>query len=449
MKGFTVQEIATRLGLEGEYPGLVAGYRIDSRQVEPGDLFFALKGEATDGHFFLPDVWERGAVAAVVRKGTKCVGLTLLEVEDVSLALSDLARQSYLHKPTPILAITGSVGKTTTKEFAAVLLEGAMKVGKSPKSYNSQATFPMNLLNRSGEEEVLVLEFGMSEQGQLAKLIDLAPPRIALITKIALAHAMNFPGGLEEIAAEKAEIALHPSTKTCVLDHDLLNYPRAIEKIRAEKVTFSIQDSTADYYLSISDGKFRVDERGVRAWECYLPFKESHVLHNLIAAIAAVRQLGMKWETIEERLAYLTLPKMRFEQFEVEGVWFVNDAYNANPASMRAALENLPEAKEGGKRIGVLGAMKELGEFSEEAHREIGHLAQKRLDWLLCLGEELAPLAEVFARAKKPTEEFSNHEAIAARLKELMRPGDVVLIKGSRSMKLELVLELLHAALPC
>ncbi len=447
MSEIPLQAIAQLLGVGCEGELQVSGYQIDSRMVGPGDLFFALKGEKVDGQNYLEEVLQRGAVGAIVRKGCRPVeGLALLEVEDVEAALSFLAKQSLERHPAEILGITGSVGKTTTKEFAAPLLEGRYKVGKSPASFNSKVTFPLNLLNRTGDEKLLVLEMGMSEPGELERLTRIAAPDVALVTKISLAHAMNFPEGLDGIARAKAEIfSQYPKTRVAIIDLELLEYSEIADSIRAEKITFSIKDRSADYYLSFTDGQFRIDERGVRAHQFDLPFKESHLLHDFTAALAAARQFGMKWEEIERQIPKLTLPKMRFEQFESGGIRFINDAYNANPASMRAALENLPEPKEGGKKIAVLGSMKELGPFCQEAHVEIGRLAQKHIDLLLCIGDETLPLSDAFGEAKKPFEHFSDQPTLKKRLEEIMRPGDVVLLKGSRSMQLEKIVESLHA----
>jgi UDP-N-acetylmuramyl pentapeptide synthase len=288
---------------------------------------------------------------------------------------------------------------------------------------------------------------GMSEAGEIERLTQIAAPDVAIVTKIALAHAMNFPDGLAGIARAKAEIfSKYPKTRTAIVDLEFMEYREIIDTIRAEKITFSIKDRSADYYLSFTDGQFRIDERGVRAHRFDLPFTESHHLHDFTAAVAAARQFGMAWEEIEKQIPKLSLPKMRFELFELGGMRLINDAYNANPASMRAALENMPEASEGGKKIAVLGSMKELGSFCDEAHDEIGRLAQKHVDLLLCIGEETLPLCDAFGEAKKPFEHFSDRLSLSERLKEIMRPGDVVLFKGSRSMQLEKIVESLHAA---
>ncbi len=450
MQGDSLLEIAHTLDANLIIDAQVFGYQIDSRGVRFGDLFFALKGEKTDGQAYLREAAKRGAVGAVVRKGCPAEeGLALLEVDDPLEALHKLARSGLERYPSQILGITGSVGKTTVKEFAATLLEKKFPIYKSPGSFNSQCTFPLNLLNRTGEEKLLVLEMGMSLPKEIERLVSIAAPDIAIITKIALSHVANFSDGLEGIANAKAEIFSQGKTRLAILDLEYLQY-KAADSIRAEKITFSTLDRNADYYLSFIDGQYRIDERGVRAHQFDLPFHESHFLHDFTAALAAARQLGMTWDEIEQQIPKLAPPRMRFEQFEWNGMRFINDTYNANPASMRAALENLPQPKEGGKKIAVFGSMqKELGSFSKEAHEEIGRLAQKHVDILLSIGKDAEILFEAFGEAMKPCEHFLTKESLVERLREVMRPGDVILFKGARAMELEKVVETLCASSSC
>ena len=445
MQHCPIKQIARHLGVICDSELQVTGYQIDSRLVQPGDVFFALKGEKSDGHRFLAEVKERGGVAAVVSKGYSGpdFGLVLTAVEDVGAGLQELARFSLKEAHAQVVGITGSVGKTTAKDFTATLLEGKFRVGKNISSYNTKLTLPLTILNRKGDEEVLVLEMGMSEPGDIGRLLAIAPPDVALITKVSLAHAAFFPGGLQEIARGKGEIFSHPKTRAVVFDHAFHEFSEEVGKIKGEKSSFSLIDRSADFFLSPHEDRFIVDERGVRAYQFDLPFKQPHIIHNFLAAASVARQMKMEWDEINRQIGKLQLPKMRFEQFEKGGISFINDAYNANPESMRAALSSLPEPKEGGKRIAVLGSMKELGAFSESSHRDIGRLAQKYIDHLLVLGEEAAPLCEAFVEVKKPGEFFSDHKSLAERLSALMSPGDVVLVKGSRSMKMETVFELL------
>lgn len=417
MRGMQIGQIAEQVGLVSGCDLQVSGYQIDSRNIRPGDLFFALKGEKNDGHDFLEEVRKKGAIGAVVAKSYSGpdYGLVLLKVEDVAFSLRDLARISLLGSSLQIVGITGSVGKTTTKDFTATLLEGKYRVGKTLQSQNSKLTLPLTVLNRSHDIEVLVLEMGMSEPGDIQRLVEMAPPDIAVITHVALAHAAYFPGGLPEIAKGKGEIFSHPKTRMAIFDREFLKF--GIE-IHCEKQIFS----PADF-----DG---------------MPFKEPHILHNLGAAIEVARAMKMSDEEIQKQIPHLQLPKMRFEQLKKDGIHFINDAYNANPESMRAALFSLGMIKTDGKRIAVLGTMKELGSFSHSQHQEIGRFAQKYVDHLLVLGEEARPLVDTFCEEKQLGEFFLNHKEIARRLKEIAKDGDVVLIKGSRSMNMDTILDI-------
>ncbi|MDE3045547.1 MAG: UDP-N-acetylmuramoyl-tripeptide--D-alanyl-D-alanine ligase [Verrucomicrobiota bacterium] len=441
MKNVPLKQIARHLGVVCECETPVGGYRIDSRLVGPGELFFALKGGKTDGHHFLGQVKAQGGLAAVVSKGYvgPDFGLVLLPVEDVFGSLQELARDAVLRSGAKVVEITGSVGKTMTKDFIATLLEGKFKVGKTYASYNTKLSLPISVLNLEGGEEVLVLEVGMSEPGDVGKMVQLVPPDVAVLTKVALAHVGFFPDGIEGIARGKAEIFSHSKTKTAIFFHEFLEWESLVVGVAAEKCSFSLTDRTADYFLS--DGV--VDERGVRAYRFDLPFKQPPILHNFLAAVAVARTFKMEWDEINRQVAKLQLPKMRFEQFEREGIVFVNDAYNANPESMRAALSNLPEPKLGGKRIAVLGSMGDMGAMSKPLHQEVGHFAQPFADHLLCFGEEAKPLCEAFSEVKKPAEWFIDHKKLAKRLRDLMRPGDTVLVKGARAMQMEKIFELL------
>lgn len=439
MKGVSLREVALSLGVVLERDTQVSGYQIDSRVVGPGELFFALAGAKVDGHAFLGQVRERGAIGAVVSAGYRGddFGLELIRVADVREALRELARV-HLEKSRPlIVGVTGSVGKTTAKDFIATLLGGKFRVGKTEGSYNSQLTLPLTILNFAGDEEVLVLEMGMSQPGELKRLVELAPPDIGVLTKVALAHAASFEEGILGIAKEKAEIFSHPKTKQAVFYHGFYEFGLAVAT--PERISFSLDCREADYMLTAPDGF--IDERGVRAYQFELPFKEPHILHNFLAAVAVARALKVDWDEINRRAPLLTLPKMRFEQFERSGVFFVNDAYNANPESMRAALSCFPEPKSGGKKIAVLGTMVELGALSRQCHEEIGRLAQQKADYLLTFGDEAKGISEVFAEGMKPAEHFSDRKLLAERLKELMRPGDAVLVKASRSMQLDTIFD--------
>jgi UDP-N-acetylmuramoyl-tripeptide--D-alanyl-D-alanine ligase len=352
-----------------------------------------------------------------------------------------LARDALASSPAQIVAITGTMGKTTTKDFVATLLAGKFRVGKTHASYNTKLTLPITILNMQGDEEVLVLEMGMGEPGDIAKLVQIAPPDVAVVTQIAMAHYGNYFEGLNGVAKAKAEIFQHPKTKKAIFAHSLLQFPEAVATTSCEKLTFSLEDQSADYFFA----EGIVDERGVRAYSFPdFPFEQLHVKHNFMAAVSVARALKMDWDAINGRVAELRLPKMRFEVFTKNDIVFVNDAYNANPESVKAALRSLPQPAGGGKRIAVLGEMGELGPHSKEMHEEVGRFAQGYVDHLLTFFGDTIWLHEAFAAAKKPAEHFLQMELLIQRLQELIRPGDVVLIKGSRFLAMEKIFETLE-----
>ncbi len=418
--------------------------QIDSRLVILGGLFFAIKGAKVDGHDFLEEVAGRGAVAVVVSRHYKGpdFGLVLIRVEDVGEALRTLAKGRAQELGVPIIGITGSMGKTTVKEFAATLLGGRYRVGKPPLSYNSKLTMPLTLLNAPEGVDLHLLEMGMSAPGELRCLLDIASPQVGVITKVGLVHAAAFPDGLEGVIREKCEMARYDSVQRLIIDHALMPYLLDVTK---EKISISLEDRSADYFVSLAGGRLFFDERGVRTHVCDAPFSEPHILHNLAIAVAIARTMGMDWSEIDPLIGQLRLPKRRFESIMHRGIRLIDDAYNANPDSMRAALSCLPVPDTGGKRIAVLASMKELGPLSESLHQEVGIYARERIDWLLTLGAEALQLCEAFAGSNKPAEHFSSREALAERLCALAKPGDVVLFKGSRSMELERVLDILKA----
>lgn len=388
----------------------VSGYQIDSRSVRAGDLFFAITGNKSDGHTFLKEVAGKGAFGAVVSRGYKGpdYGLKLLRVDDVGDTLREFARVSLKQNPVPVIAITGSVGKTTTKDFIATLLEAKFRVGKTEESQNSKLTLPLTILNRPSDSEVLVLEMGMSQRGDLKRLVSIAPPTIAVLTIVALVHAASFPGGLAEIAKEKEEIFSHPETKI------------KISNQRKEHIPFSSKD--VEDFPNI-------------------PFEEDHFLHNLAAAVCVAKKMGLSKEEIFSQLPKLTPPKMRFERALKRGVLFINDAYNAGPESMKAALKSVQKIKAKGKKIAVLGAMKELGLFCKESHSQVGLYAGEIVDHLLAFGDEAEVLFNAFLESKKPAEFFLCPKALKERLKEIINEGDVVLVKGSRALEMERIIE--------
>lgn len=444
MAAFDLFQIAKWLGCDLQLSGRVYGFKQNSREVLPGDLFFALKGEKVDGHSYLEEIASKGAVGAVVSKEYcgDAFGLVLLRVENVIASLHQLAKIVHATRQVRVIGVTGSVGKTTTKEFIATLLEKKYRVHKTPGNANSQVGVPLSILNCDGDADIFVMEMGMSLPKEIARLVDIAPPEVSIVTKVALAHAAFFPDGLEGIARAKFEIFSHPFTKIGIYHHQVSQFP-SLSTGDCLKMTYC-QDGESqdcDFVLCSEGDRYYVKEGVERTHAFALPFSASHLCENFMGAAAVARAIGMQWVEIIPQIQKLTVFQRRFERVERNGVVFINDSYNANITSMRAALMNLPRPHRGKKRIAVLGAMKELGDHSEQSHLEVGRIALMYVDHLLCIGEECIAMVDVFNKANKPVEHFDNLDALKCRVHNLAEDGDVVLLKGSNSKKLWLILE--------
>ncbi len=421
MASTSLRQLGMILGSEifPDFP--IRGFATDSRLVAPGFVFFALKGERVDGHDFLEEIAKKGAICAVVSKTfTKQIpGLYLIQVDDVMEALHKLAKWKLSQeKFKACIGVTGSVGKTTTKEYIATLLEGAFQVRKTPGNANSQVGVPLSILNLEEGGGVFVIEMGMSGKGNITNLVDLVPPDLVVVTKIALAHALFFPGGIEEIAEAKAEILSHPHTKKAFINIQAQQFKAFQKEEGPEKVFYDLSNT-----------------------EVQIPFGETHLAENFLAAALVAQELGMSLEQIAEQAKKLKAFDRRFEKIEKEGVLYINDSYNANPESVKAALHNLPKPEEGKKTVAVLGEMRELGSFSQKAHQEIGKIASEKADILLCLAGDCSYMAEEFLLSGKPAYYFQSLKDLQKVLHSHVEKGDVVLVKASKSLKMWEVLE--------
>jgi len=444
MRTLSLAQVAHILKCEGFFPSHhIKGYCTDSRLLNEGELFFALKGLHSDGHDFLHEIKQKGAVAAVVSKNYQgdIQGLRLLFVEDPLIALQNLACTSLARSSTRVAAITGSIGKTTTKEFTRILLSAKYRVSASPGNSNSQVGLPLAILNHSSpEDEILVLEMGMTEKGQLARLVQIAPPEIAAITYIALVHACGFQT-LEDIALTKGEIFSSPKTKMGILHCNIPCYEDVCRIGTFPKHSFSTT-SEADYHLDPHHPDVivsRLDKKAIPMGP--LPVPGKHNIHNLMAAIGIARYFGVCWEEIQRMIPALVMPEKRLQFVRKEGILFLNDSYNASEVSVKAALETLAQVEGVDRKIAVLGSMMELGKFSEECHRNVAEHSLKYVESMFCLGEECKPIFETWRRANRPVRIFTTREDLVSCLKNELKPGDAVLLKGSRSKQLWKVLE--------
>jgi len=421
--------------------GKAKGVAVDSRLLKEGDLFFALPGEKVDGHHYLDEVASKGAIAAVVSESYAGHSrLPLIRVKNPLALLQELAKEVLECSALKIVAVTGSVGKTTTKGFIAHLASAKYLTASSPGNSNSQIGLPLAVLNHtSGDEELLILEMGMTHAGQIANLVSIAPPDIAVITAVELVHACNFEG-LEQIAESKAEIFSNPKTRYGILKKSIPLFDKIAGKIACDFHSFGTGD--ADYTIRNKNQTFAVLENGVEIHQFdKLPVSGKHNLDNFLAAALVAKRLGMEWSEISERAKTLFLPPNRLQTIEKNGVLYINDSYNAAPVSVKAAIDSMPLPSSGKRRIAVLGSMLELGKFSDDCHYEIGQYALDKIDRLFCLGVECTPMQNCWNAAGRQVKLFLDRSELVEELKKTVMSGDVVLLKGSRPWNLWKIIE--------
>lgn len=447
MKGMRLEEFGRFLGKNSSRTDLIQGYAFDSRSVKAGEVFFALPGKKVDGHQFLEDVAQKKILAAVVSQEYRGpdFGLELFPVPDVREALQDLAKIAFSKRKEKVIGVTGSVGKTTTKEFIASLLEKEFLIQKTLGSANSQVSLPLFLLNLPQDKfDFLVIEMGMSEPKELENLVQIAPPDIVVITKIALQHSRSFPEGLPAIARAKAEILSHKRTSLVILNHQVIEFKEVQEKLSCPYITYALESDHVediDFQICTARAGYIVKEKGKASPAFSLSFNASHLIEDFLAAAIVARTCGMSWASIAKQAPFLSAYALRYEVVQREGVTFVNDCYNASPESMKAALMNLPEPAKGRRKIAVFGSMTELGKFAKESHAFVANLAhQCGIEKILCIGIDCQIMIDLFSNLGKSAKICDNISDIRNCLFSEIQSGDVVLIKGSKGHELWKVL---------
>ncbi len=438
MAKLTLADVVSSGGLKP-----IRSLQVDSRKIGEGDLFFALPGAKVDGHAYLEQVARQGAVGAVVSKtyAGSDYGLSLFGVDDVLHTLQVAAQHFFANRrPEVVCGVTGSVGKTTTKEFLHTFLSQQKKVMVSPGNANSQIGLPLSLFNHlEGDEEVATLEMGMTGVGQISRLVEIAPPDIALITTVQLVHAGSF-ASIEDIARTKAEIFSSSRTKKGFIPYDLPAKAEISKRIPME--TFSTIHPEADFFLEMEGDCAVVSERGERFALGNFCLPGSHNRHNLLAALVVARACGLSWSELAASIPLLALPDRRLQRIEKGGVTLINDSYNACEASVKGALESLASMCPGATRhIAVLGPVPELGRFCEACHEAIGRYALDYLDLLFCLGKECLPMVQEWRAKGREVYYFEDKAALTAVVRELLRPGDLVLLKGKNPTQLWTLVE--------
>jgi UDP-N-acetylmuramoyl-tripeptide--D-alanyl-D-alanine ligase len=404
---------------------------VDTRELRAGDLFVGLRGERIDGGELAGRALDAGAWGVLVSPGhAPAAEGTVIVADDPLAALGSLAREWRRALGCRVVGITGSTGKTSTKDILAGLLRPRFRTHASRQNLNTEIGLPLSLLEAPGGTEVAVLEMAMRGEGQIAELTAIAEPDAGVVVNVGPVH-LELLGTVERVAAAKAELIrdLRPGA-ACVLP---AREPLLDRHQRGDLDTWTFGPGGQVRLLAFDEGRAEIEARGEQV-ELELPYAEPHNLLNTLAAVAAARALGLE---IGGRVD-VRFSSLRGEVVELPGgVTVVNDCYNANPMSMRAALDHLAESP-AERRIAVLGTMAELGDGSAGYHRAVGeHAGARGVDVLVTVGEEALGYADGFGGEVHAA---AGPEEAAALLEELARPGDRVLVKGSRSAGLERVL---------
>ena len=412
----------------------ITGISTDTRTLQPGNLYVALSGENFDGHRFLEAAIKKGAAGAIVQAGFYVENRPFLSVPDPLLALQNMATGYRKSWNGISIAITGSVGKTTVKEMCAAVLETQFNVHRTRGNLNNHIGLPLTIMSMPPETTHGLFELGMNHSGEISMLAKMAQPQVGIITDIGAAHLEHF-NSIEEIAQEKgALLKMLPEDGLAILDAGSPWFDLLKKDISCRIVTFAMDDSSADYVGRMLDEQ-TLNVQGVTY---RLPLPGEHILRNAIRAIVLGLEFGIAPEKIAEGLLHFQLPPMRWECSKINEINFINDAYNANPISMRAALRTFAQQSAEGKKWVVLGGMRELGKNSSQAHADVGAFVENLgFDGVVSVGA----LAQGFDPEKTRNIHFySTSEQATTFLKNQLLPGDVVLLKASRGEALEQIM---------
>jgi UDP-N-acetylmuramoyl-tripeptide--D-alanyl-D-alanine ligase len=419
----------------------------DSRKLQAGDFFVALQGENFDGHHFVPEAARLGALGALVSAIPENLpaGFGVIQVQDTLAGLQSIATEYRHTLPTQVVAITGSSGKTSTKDLIAGVLGQRFQVTKTEGNFNNHIGLPLTILRTRSSDEFGIFELGMNHPGEIAPLAAMAQPQVAVITNIGVAH-IEFMGSREAIAQEKGMLAeaLTPEGHLVMPAED--DFAASIAaRTKAGTVLAGIglgRVQAHDLEQSFAGVRFTLRE-GEHAVKAELPVPGEHMVRNALLAVAVGRIFGLTLEECAAGLRALRLTKGRLQQKTVRGIQILDDTYNANPDSVSAALRTLAQMPATGRRIAVLGAMGELGREAERGHREVGAVAvEAGLDALIGVGPEAGWITDTADRGGLPMVTLcANTDAAVDVLRNVLQAGDVVLVKGSRAARMERVVE--------
>lgn len=448
--------------IQGDQDYLISRISIDSRTLIPGDLFFAIIGPSFDGHDFVIEAFKKGAVGVVVCKGASTLlqneqidkDKIILEVKDTLSALQDWSKHYKDKFKTFNICITGSNGKTTTKEIIAHILSQEFPLLKTSGNYNNEIGIPLTLLGLNKSHKLLVAEMGMRGLGEIKTLTNFIPPDFAVITNIGEAH-IGLLGSKDNIFKAKSELlqSLDKDGKA-IINRDDPYFFKMLEIVKDKKVyTFGIEnrsDIMARNIRMVSDKgiRFTLEVQNDKSREIYFPLLGRYNIYNALAAVAVAFALGIELDLIERGLSSFKPLDLHMQLSNFyNDIKILNDSYNASPLSVKSALETLAEVAQNNRKIAILGDMLELGERTDFYHREIGkEVAKLSIDILITVGQGgkiIAQSSKEEGMAEERVFSFEKNEKInlTKKLLNLIKPGNFVLLKGSREMKMEEILE--------
>jgi UDP-N-acetylmuramoyl-tripeptide--D-alanyl-D-alanine ligase len=438
--------------LRGDAAARVTDICTDSRALKPGDLFLALRGENFDGHHFAAKAADQGAAGVLVDQVPDGLpeNFAVIKVADTLIALQQIAANYRRSLPLKAVVITGSNGKTSAKDFTAAVLGGRFKVIKTEGNLNNHIGLPLTILNARSDDQIGVFEIGMNHPGEIAPLAKIAKPDVGIITNVGVAH-IEYMGSRDAIAQEKGMLAeaLEPGGHLLLAADD--DYSESISQrtnattvfVGGERGGIRAEDIVQDF----EGTKFTLLGNDGRAVRATLSVPGRHMVQNALLAVTAGIIFGLTLDECAASLTSVKLTKGRLEQKIIRGIHVIDDSYNANPDSMIAALGTLAQMPAGGRRIAVLGRMGELGAESERGHRSVGEAAaRERIDCVIGVGGEAALISEsALGHGVGEVFQVGSTSEAAVLLRKLAQPGDMVLVKGSRSARMEKILEELAA----
>lgn len=441
MKVYEIVEATQGILVSGNKDDEINFFSQDSRQMKNGGMYIPLKGERFDGHNFIESAFQTGAQAIISEKDVKYEDKIVIKVKDTYQALKDMASYLRNHRPVKVVGVTGSVGKTSTRDMVYSVVKQKYKTLKTEGNYNNEIGLPLTIL-RYHDEEVLVLEMGMNHLQEMSRLSMIARPDIACITNVGTAHIGEL-GSRENILKAKLEITdgmKEGSTLIINQDNDMLKTVE-LPHLNVVRVGKGKEASIQASHIILEETKssFEVEYQGKKEI-IEVPVQGEHNISNALIAIAVGIALNISLEDIKKGIQEFKLTKNRMDILEKNHKTVIDGTYNASVDSMKSSIDVLANYKK--RKVAILADMLELGDYSQQLHEEVGsYVASKGIDILVCVGKEAKYIYQKARESMKDVYYFESNQEVIDRLDELLKEDDVILVKGSHSMNLKEVVE--------